>query len=152
VRHHRCRRERYGIQAGGQTVRQTRAVPFIRPHVPGEYRDEIDAVEVRMLRSENLTIEIFIDEDDDGTTYAETLMFTTKFRRLLARGYARLEPMDVDVSRISDERIAAVALLDLVRTLNHDKSADYDDNSGSAQLDRWTPTSQDRHSRDAGRC
>ena len=95
-----------------------------------------------MLRSENLTIEIFIDEDDDGTTYAETLMFTTRFRRLLARGYASLEPMDVDVSRISDERIAAVALLDLVRTLNHDKSADNDENSGSAQLDRWTATSQ----------
>jgi uncharacterized protein YutE (UPF0331/DUF86 family) len=84
-----------------------------------------------MLRSENLTIEIFIDEDDDGITYAETLMFTTRFRRLLARGYARLEPRDVDVSRISDERIAAVALLDLVRTLNHDESAVNDEKPAS---------------------
>ena len=95
-----------------------------------------------MLRSENLTIEIFIDEDDDGITYAETLMFTTRFRRLLARGYARLEPKDVDVSRISDERIAAAALLDLVRTLNHDESADNDESSGSSRLDSWTATSQ----------
>ena len=96
-----------------------------------------------MLRSENLTIEIFIDEDDDGITYAETLMFTTRFRRLLARGYARLDPRDVDdVSRISDERIAAVALLDLVRTLNHDESADNDESSGSSRLDSWTATSQ----------
>jgi uncharacterized protein YutE (UPF0331/DUF86 family) len=82
-----------------------------------------------MLRSENLTIEIFIDEDEDGITYAETLMFTTRFRRLLARGYARLEPRDV--SRISDERIAAVALLDLVRTLNHDESAVNDEKPAS---------------------
>jgi Rv2632c-like len=102
----------------------------------GNTRDDIDTVEVRMLRSENLTIEIFIDEDDDGIMYAETLMFTTRFRRLLARGYARVEPRNADVCRISDERIAAVALLDLVRTLNHDESGDNDENSGSSQLDR----------------
>jgi len=83
-----------------------------------------------MLRSENLTIEIFIDEDDNGVMYAETLLFTTRFRRLLARGYARIGPRDVNVSRINDERIAAVALLDLVRTLNHNDSADNDENSG----------------------
>jgi hypothetical protein len=81
-----------------------------------------------MLRSENLTIEIFIDEDDDGITYAETLLFATRIRRLLARGYARVEPTSADGPRISNERIAAAALLDLIRTLNHDESADGEDN------------------------
>ena len=79
-----------------------------------------------MLRSENLTIEVFIDEDDDGITYAETLMFATRIRRLLARGSARIEPNGVDCPPISNERIAAVALLDLVRALNHDESAGRD--------------------------
>ncbi|HEY6593084.1 MAG TPA: dsRBD fold-containing protein [Asanoa sp.] len=70
-----------------------------------------------MLRAENLTVEIFIDEDEDGVWYAEALMFTTTDRSLLARGRARLEPGDPDVARMDDGRIAAVALLDLVRTL-----------------------------------
>jgi Domain of unknown function (DUF1876) len=99
-------------------------------------RDEIDAVEVRMLRSENLTVEIFIDEDDDGITYAETLMFATRIRRLLARGYARVEPSSSDGPRITNERIAAVALLDLVRTLYRDDLTDREDNSGSTLSSR----------------
>jgi hypothetical protein len=92
----------------------------------GNCRDDLDAVEVFMLRSENLTIEVFIDEDDDGITYAETLMFATRIRRLLARGSARIEPNGADSPRISNERIAAVALLDLVRALNRDQSGDRD--------------------------
>jgi hypothetical protein len=99
-------------------------------------RDEIDAVEVRMLRSENLTVEIFIDEDDDGITYAETLMFATRIRRLLARGYARVEPRSSDSPRISNERIAAVALLDLVRTLYRDDLADREDDAGCTPTGR----------------
>jgi hypothetical protein len=79
-----------------------------------------------MLRATNLTIEIFIDVDD-GTAHAEALMFTTEDRRLLARGHARLGPGDEEHSRMDDGRIAAVALLDLVRALTEDDSADRDD-------------------------
>jgi hypothetical protein len=74
-----------------------------------------------MLRAENLTVEIFIDEDDDGVWYAEALMFTTTDRSLLARGSARVEPGDPDAAGVDGGRIAAVALLDLVRTLSDDE-------------------------------
>lgn len=111
-----------------------------------------------MLRSENLTVEIYIDEDDDGTTYAETMMFATRIRRLLARGYARIEPSEVGVPRISNERIAAAALLDLVRTLNHDESAGREDNGtswaralGCGQPDSCALTSRHGRSHDVGR-
>jgi hypothetical protein len=77
-----------------------------------------------MLRAENLTIEVFVDQDDDGVTYVEALMFTTTNRRLLARGRARLEAGETDVHGIEDGRVAAVALLDLVRALTDDGAAD----------------------------
>ena len=96
-----------------------------------------------MLRSENLTIEVFIDEDDDGITYAETLMFATRLRRLLARGSARLEPRGVDCPRISNERIAAVALLDLVRALTHHESRPRDGSFECQQPQSCLLTSQD---------
>ena len=69
-----------------------------------------------MLRAENLIVEVFIDEDDDGTTYAEALMLRNKDRRLLGRGRARL-PSATNATRIGDAQIAAHALADLVRTL-----------------------------------
>jgi Rv2632c-like len=70
-----------------------------------------------MLRAENLIVEVFIDEDDDGTTYAEALMLRNKDRRLLGRGRARLTTNSPNAARIGDEQIAAHALADLVRTL-----------------------------------
>jgi hypothetical protein len=70
-----------------------------------------------MLRAENLTVEVFIDEDDDGTTYAEALMLRNRDSRLLARGRARLTSDSANAPPIGDEQIAAHALADLVRKL-----------------------------------
>ena len=94
-----------------------------------------------MLRAENLTIEIFIDQDDDGVTYVEALMFTTKDKRLLARGRARTEPGEADVAGIEDGRIAAVALLDLVHALTHDSSADRETRSPPPMREHRRPES-----------
>jgi hypothetical protein len=39
---------------------------------PRAARDDAEGgLEALMLRAENLTVEVFIDEDDDGTRYAE---------------------------------------------------------------------------------
>ncbi|OLE30194.1 MAG: hypothetical protein AUG44_01910 [Actinobacteria bacterium 13_1_20CM_3_71_11] len=70
-----------------------------------------------MLRAENLTVEVFIDEDDDGTRYAEALMLRSRDRRLVARGHARLALRNSGLARIEDEQVAAHALVDLVRKL-----------------------------------
>jgi len=70
-----------------------------------------------MLRAENLTVEVFIDEDDDGTRYAEALMLRNRDRRLVARGRARLASGRSGAVRIEDEQIAAHALADLVDKL-----------------------------------
>jgi hypothetical protein len=70
-----------------------------------------------MLRAENLTVEVFIDEDDDGTRYAEALMLRSRDRRLVARGRARLALGRPGATRIEDEQIAAHALVDLVHKL-----------------------------------
>ena len=70
-----------------------------------------------MLRAENLTVEVFIDEDDDGTRYAEALMLRSRDHRLVARGHARLALRNSGLARIEDEQIAAHALVDLVHKL-----------------------------------
>jgi Domain of unknown function (DUF1876) len=70
-----------------------------------------------MLRAENLTVEVFIDEDDDGTRYAEALMLRNRDRRLVARGRAQLASTRPGGTRIDDEQIAAHALADLVDKL-----------------------------------
>jgi hypothetical protein len=73
-----------------------------------------------MLRAENLTVEVFIDEDDDGTRYAEALMLRSRDRRLVARGRARLALRNSGLARIEDEQVAAHALADLVHQLMPD--------------------------------
>jgi hypothetical protein len=73
-----------------------------------------------MLRAENLTVEVFIDEDDDGTRYAEALMLRNRDRRLVARGRARLalnRAGPAGAVPIEDEQVAAHALADLVHKL-----------------------------------
>lgn len=70
-----------------------------------------------MLRAENLTVEVFIDEDDDGTRYAEALMLRNRDRRLVARGRAQLPLNRSGTTRIEDEQVAAHALADLVHKL-----------------------------------
>ena len=77
-----------------------------------------------MLRAENLTVEVFIDEDDDGTRYAEALMLRNRDRRLVARGRARLASGRPGAVRIEDEQIAAHALADLVDKLAPDLGAE----------------------------
>src|SRR5256885_860999 len=53
-----------------------------------------------MLRAENLTVEVFIDEDDDGTRYAEALMLRSRDRRLVAPGHARLALRNSRLARV----------------------------------------------------
>ena len=60
---------------------------------------------------------MFVDEDDDGTRYAEALMLRNPDRRLVARGRARLTLGRSDPVRIEDEQVAAHALADLVHKL-----------------------------------
>jgi hypothetical protein len=74
-----------------------------------------------MLRAENLTVEVFIDEDDDGTRYAEALMLRSRDRSLVARGRARLALRNSGLARLEDEQVAAHALVDLVHKLIPDR-------------------------------
>lgn len=70
-----------------------------------------------MLRTVNVVVEIFIDVGEDGTAYAEALMLRNADKRLLAQGFARLEPEDANVDPSDDGQIAARALVDLADTL-----------------------------------
>jgi hypothetical protein len=79
---------------------------------------------VDMLRTVNLSVEVFVDEDDDGTIYAEALMLRNHDKRLLAQGFACLSPPDPPAAQIADEQVAALALTDLARTLVHGPIAD----------------------------
>jgi hypothetical protein len=74
-------------------------------------------LEALMLRAENLTVEVFTDEDDDGTRHAEALMLRNRDRRMVARGRARVASVDSSTPRIEDEQVAAHALADLVHKL-----------------------------------
>jgi hypothetical protein len=59
------------------------------------------------------SVDIFIDEDDQGHTYAEARLHTGADTRILGAGHARLHPAEVDVPEIGDELAVARALTDL---------------------------------------
>jgi len=59
------------------------------------------------------TVDIYIDEDDNGRTYAEARLHTGAATQLTGVGRARLSPADDDVPEIGDELATARALTDL---------------------------------------
>src|SRR5688500_11964436 len=74
-----------------------------------------------MLRGANLVVHVYVDEDDDGTTYIDALMFGTDDNRLLGRGEARLAQQEQRPGPQDNRRAAAAALSDLVQRLIHDQ-------------------------------
>jgi hypothetical protein len=79
---------------------------------------------VDMMRAVNLVVEVFIDEDDDGTIYADALMLRNHDKRVLAQGFACLPPSSRGTARIRDEQIAALALTDLACSVGRDAATD----------------------------
>jgi len=70
------------------------------------------------------TVDIFIDEDDEGHTYAEARLDSGADTRLTGVGRARLNPADADVPEIGDELAVARALTDLGHRLLVTTAAD----------------------------
>lgn len=63
-----------------------------------------------MTATKHWTVDIYIGEHDDGSTYAEARLVTHATAGLRAVGTARLNPADVNVPEIGDELAAARAL------------------------------------------
>jgi hypothetical protein len=66
-----------------------------------------------MPATKQWTVDIYIDEDDNGRTYAEARLHTGADTHLTGTGRARLNPDDADIPEIGDELAAARALTDL---------------------------------------
>jgi hypothetical protein len=75
------------------------------------------------MRTVSLVVEVFIDVEEDGTTYAEALMLRDADKRLLGQGFASLGPADPKAEP-ADGQIAARALVDLAETLIREAEAD----------------------------
>lgn len=63
-----------------------------------------------MAATKHWSVDIYIGEHDDGSTYAEARLVTHAAAGLRAAGTARLNPADVNVPEIGDELAAARAL------------------------------------------
>ncbi|RIQ18239.1 DUF1876 domain-containing protein [Jiangella rhizosphaerae] len=63
-----------------------------------------------MAAIKHWTVDIYIGEHDDGSTYAEARLITHATAGLRATGTARLNPSDVNVPEIGDELATARAL------------------------------------------
>lgn len=70
-----------------------------------------------MIATRRWTVEIFIDEHDDGTTHAEARLHTSDKTHLTADGAALPSPTDAGVPEIGDELAAARALSELAHNL-----------------------------------
>ena len=66
-----------------------------------------------MPATKRWTVDVYIDEDEQGHTYAEVRLHSGAATRLTGVGRARLDPADADVPEIGDELAAARALTDL---------------------------------------
>jgi hypothetical protein len=66
-----------------------------------------------MVAMKKWTVDIYIDEDDAGRTYAEARLQTGAPTRLTGVGRAKLNPADDDIPEIGDELATARALTDL---------------------------------------
>ena len=66
-----------------------------------------------MVTMKKWTVEIYIDEDDTGRTYAEARLHTGAPTHLTGVGRAKVNPADNDIPEIGDELATARALTDL---------------------------------------
>jgi len=70
-----------------------------------------------MTTAKTWSIELFLGEHDDGSTYAEARLTPRGDVTLTGTGRARLNPHDKNVPEIGDELAAARALSDLAHQL-----------------------------------
>ena len=97
----------------------------------------VTAEEHVMATTKHWTVDLYIGENDDATTYAEAQLTTPSTAGLRAVGRARLNPSDVDVPEIGDELAAARALLALAEQLLDTASDDIENITHEAvHLDR----------------
>jgi hypothetical protein len=66
-----------------------------------------------MVSMKRWSVDIYVDEDGDGHTYAEARLHTGADTMLVGVGRARLNPSDRDIPEIGDELATARALNDL---------------------------------------
>jgi hypothetical protein len=66
-----------------------------------------------MVAMKRWSVDIYIDENEKGDTYAEARLNTGAGTHLTGTGRARLNPTDRDVPEIGDELATARALSDL---------------------------------------
>jgi hypothetical protein len=66
-----------------------------------------------MISTRRWSVDIFVDEDGDGHTYAEARLHTGADTMLVGAGRAKLNPNDRDIPEIGDELATARALNDL---------------------------------------
>jgi hypothetical protein len=66
-----------------------------------------------MVSMRRWSVDIYIDEDGDGHTYAEARLHSGAGTMLVGVGRARLNPADRDIPEIGDELATARALNDL---------------------------------------
>ena len=66
-----------------------------------------------MTAMKHWTVDVYIDENNDGRTYAEARLDSGKPGHLIGVGQARLNPADDDIPEIGDELAVARALTDL---------------------------------------
>jgi len=66
-----------------------------------------------MVSMKRWSVDIYIDEDGNGHTYAEARLRTQADTMLVGVGRARLNPADRDIPEIGDELATARALNDL---------------------------------------
>jgi len=77
-----------------------------------------------MPRMKRWTVDIYIDENEDGRTYAEARLNSAAPGHLTGVGLARLNPADDNVPEIGDELAVARALSDLGHRLLLTTTAD----------------------------
>lgn len=66
-----------------------------------------------MVTMKRWSVDIYVDEDGAGRTYAEARLHTGADTHLVGVGRAKLSPADEDVPEIGDELATARALTDL---------------------------------------
>ncbi len=70
-----------------------------------------------MPTTKHWTVDIYINEDDTGRTYAEARLSSSASSHSIGIGQARLNPADDNVPEIGDELAVARALSDLAHRL-----------------------------------
>jgi Rv2632c-like len=70
-----------------------------------------------MLRTAHWTVEVFLDEDDEGTAYAEAFLLSGDDEPLFARGSAHSAPAEQEGPEGGALLVAARALSELAQVL-----------------------------------